>query len=87
MSHVNLSTDIEKAWKADCAQYMNTTKPTCQKLIDGSDYCPPSNTYVPPYCYAGSTVETYFASQIWNYSNDFITRSVYVGNTAYTIAE
>ncbi len=87
VSHINLSVDIEKAWKKDCDQYLNQAKSTCQKLLDGSEYCPASNSYVPPYCYAGSTVETYFVSQIWNYSSDFVARALYTGENFYSVAE
>lgn len=52
VSHIALDSTLEKKWREDCAQYTNTKKPTCQKLLDGSDYCPSSNSYVPPYCYA-----------------------------------
>ncbi len=77
ISHISLDPTLEKKWKDECAQYTSTGKPACQKLLDGSDYCPASSSYVPPYCYAGSTIETYFASQMWNYSRDFITRALY----------
>lgn len=86
VSHITLTKDLEDAWKKECAQYTGG-KPTCQKLLDGSEYCGGGSSYVPPYCYAGSTVETYFASQMWNYSRDFVTRALYVGETFYSIAE
>lgn len=86
VSHITLSADLEKEWKKDCAQYSGA-KNSCKKLLDGSEYCGGSYNYVPPYCYAGSTVETYFASQMWNYSRDFITRALYVGDTFYSVAE
>lgn len=87
VTHILASKDAEIAWKKDCAQYMSVAKPVCQKLLDGSDYCPPSNTYVPPYCYAGSTVDTYMASNLWNYSRDFITRALYIGDRFYSLSE
>lgn len=86
VSHISLSKVMEDAWKKDCAQYSGG-KPSCRKLLDGSEYCGASYSYVPPYCYAGSTVETYFASQMWNYSRDFITRSLYIGDMFYTFGE
>ncbi len=87
VTHIVLDSTLEKKWKDDCAQYTSTTKPTCQRLLDGSEYCNGGYSYVPPYCYVGSTVETYFASQMWNYQRDFITRTVYLGDTFYSIAE
>lgn len=87
VTHITLDATLEKKWKDDCAQYTTSVKPTCQKLLDGSDYCPSSSSYVPPYCYAGSTVDTYFASQMWNYSRDFVTRALYTGERFYSIAE
>jgi inhibitor of cysteine peptidase len=43
--------------------------------------------YVPEYCKAGSSVETYFANNLWNYSSDFISRVLYVGENFYTIGD
>jgi hypothetical protein len=86
ITHISLDKNLEDAWKKECAQY-TSTKPTCQKLLDGSEYCPASTQYIPPYCYAGSTVDTYFANQIWNYQRDFITRALYTGETLYSVAE
>ena len=86
VTHISLTKDLETAWKKDCAQYTGG-KNTCQKLLDGTEYCGSSYSYVPPYCYAGSTVETYFASQMWNYQRDFVTRALYVGDTFYSVAE
>jgi inhibitor of cysteine peptidase len=86
VTHIALDPDLEKSWKKECAQY-TSTKPTCQKLLDGSEYCGGGSSYVPPYCYAGSTIDTYFANQIWNYQRDFVTRALYVGETFYSLAE
>jgi Beta propeller domain len=87
VTHIALDSSLEKKWKDECARYTSTTKPTCQKLLDGSEYCGGGDSYVPPYCYAGSTVETYFASNMWNYQRDFITRALYVGETFYSLSE
>ena len=86
VTHIALDPTLEKKWKDDCAQY-TSSKSSCQRLLDGSEYCGGGQSYVPPYCYAGSTVETYFASNMWNYQRDFVTRTVYAGDTFYSIAE
>ncbi len=85
VTHIVPPANLATLWKADCAQYTSTKTPVCRKLLDGSDYCESSSSYVPPYCFAGSTVETYFANQIWNYSSDFINRAVYIGDDLYTL--
>ncbi len=88
LSHMPSSSILADAWKKDCAQYSVKAIPTtCVTLIDGSSYCPGSNQYIPTYCYASSSVDEYFANQLWNYSSDFINRALYVGDTAYTLAE
>lgn len=85
VTHIVKPSILDAQWKADCAQYTGSKAPVCRKLLDGSDYCEASSSYVPPYCFAGSTVDTYFANQIWNYSSDFITRAVYIGDDLYTL--
>jgi inhibitor of cysteine peptidase len=88
ITHIALDGDFEKKWKEDCAQYVvPPSLVVCQRLLDGSEYCPPSTQYVPPYCYAGSTIDTYFALQMWNYSRDFVSRVLYVGDVFYSVAE
>lgn len=87
ITHIALDASLEKKWKEECAQYSTKSQPTCRKLIDGSEYCGSSYSYVPPYCYAGSTVETYFASQMWNYQSDFIQRVLYTGDVFYSVAD
>lgn len=91
VTNISLDPKLEKIWRDECAGYTakNTNKPVCRKLLDGSEYCDNSSSYqyIPPYCFEGSTVETYFASQMWNYSSDFVTRALYIGDTFYSIAE
>ncbi len=87
VTHLPDVSTLSDAWKKDCTQYKGTSTNSCVKLLDGSNYCPPSPVYVPPYCYADATVDTYFANNLWNYQNDFINRSVYIGEKFYTIAE
>jgi len=45
--------------ETECKKYLEKkAKATeCKKLFDGSTYCPPERDfYVPPYCYAESTL-------------------------------
>ena len=87
VTNISLDATLEKEWRDSCKAYTgNGSKPVCRKLLDGSEYCQVSSNYVPPYCFSDSTVETYFANQIWNYSNDFVTRALYVGDSFYSIA-
>jgi inhibitor of cysteine peptidase len=86
VSHITLSKALEDEWKKDCARYTAKTN-KCYTLLDGSQYCDGGGSYVPPYCYAGSTVETYLASNLWNYQRDFVTRTLYVGEQFYSFSE
>lgn len=48
---------LEAKRTEDCKQYSTTeSKPMCYKLIGGGEYCNSSTSYVPPYCYADSSV-------------------------------
>jgi inhibitor of cysteine peptidase len=86
VTHISVGADAEKKWKEECARYSGTGN-SCRTLIDGSTYCGGGTTWVPPYCYAGSTVDTYLASNLWNYQRDFITRALYVGEKFYSLGE
>ncbi len=78
--------DLEVKRQKDCAQYKVTEKPVCKKLLTGEEYCPPVNTWVPEYCYADSSINEYFANQIWGWNDNFIIRNLYVGDTLYTLS-
>lgn len=41
--------------------------------------------YTPDFCKTNATVDMYFANNLWNYSSDFISRVLYVGESLYTI--
>ena len=86
ITHIDRS-GLEAKRMEDCKQYTGTdSKPMCYKLIGGGEYCNSPSTYVPPYCYADSSVGEYFAGQIWNFSNDFIVRNLYLDNTLLTVS-
>jgi hypothetical protein len=87
VSHIRTSENIQSEWKEACSIYTGSGKKSCRRLLDGSEYCTSSYTYVPNYCYADATVEEYMASNIWLYSDDFITRALYKGDKFYSIAE
>lgn len=87
LTHLPSSSTLMDAWKKDCAQYTGNGANKCVTLLDGSSYCPGSYNYVPPYCYSTSSVDEYFANQLWNYSSDFANRVLYIGETVYTLAE
>jgi inhibitor of cysteine peptidase len=86
VTHLVKPSNLDELWKKDCAQYKSSGAPKCYTLIDGGQYCEGSTNYVPPYCYAGSTSDAYFVNQIWNYSNDFISRAIYIGGEFYTLS-
>ena len=87
ITHLEVS-GLESKRTEDCKQYTKIeTKPMCYKIIGGGEYCTnPSGAYVPPYCYADSPIGEYFASQIWNFSNDFIVRNLYLDNALITVS-
>lgn len=87
ITHID-RTGLEAKRTEECKQYAKVdTKPICYKLIGGGEYCTnPSQTYVPPYCYADSPIGEYFANQIWNFSNDFVLRNLYLDNTLITVS-
>ena len=87
VTHIAPPDDMEKKWRAECAGYAPSNKPSCRKLLDGSEYCTTEHNYVPQYCFSDSTVESYIASNIWNYSSDFITRALYKGDTFYSLSD
>jgi hypothetical protein len=62
---------IDTSWKKDCDQYLKNNYGYQQ--------------YIPAYCKAGGTIDMYMASNIWNYSSDFISRVLYIGDNFYTI--
>lgn len=86
VTHIKAPADLEKQWRDECSKYSGKGNQTCRKLLDGSEYCTSEYSYVPQYCFADSTVESYLAANIWNYSDDFVTRALYVGENFYSLA-
>lgn len=78
---------IEEKRLEECKKYVGAgTTPKCEKLIGWGEYCPPVSSYVPPYCYESSTTWEYLANQIWNYSNSFVIRNLYMDNYWFTLS-
>lgn len=80
---------FEEARKKECDTYISQIKTgsTCTKLIDGTTYCPPQNTYIPEYCYEWASISDYVAQQSWKYSNYFIKRALYIWDNFYSISD
>lgn len=87
ITHID-TTGLETKRTEECKQYANADgKPVCKQIIGGGEYCTtPSQMYVPPYCYTDSPIGEYLANQLWNFSNDFVTRNLYLDNTLITIS-
>ncbi len=87
ISHID-TTGLEAKRIEDCKQYsQNDGKPVCKKLIGGGEYCTsPTQNYVPPYCYTDSPIGEYLSNQLWNFSNDFVIRNLYLDNTLITVS-
>lgn len=85
------TTGLEEKRDLDCKQYLDQNQEAgeCRKLIDGTTYCPPVNNYyyVPEYCYEDSTIGSYLAQTSWNFSQSFIKRALYIGDTIYGISD
>lgn len=71
VTHIVPPVTLTETWKKDCAQYTQSNK--WYQL------------YIPEYCKPNATIDMYMANTIWNYSSDFISRVLYVGDNLYTI--
>lgn len=87
VSHLD-TTGLESKRAEECKQYSQTDgKPVCQQLIGDGQYCMnPVQSYIPLYCYADSPIGEYLSNQLWNFSNDFILRNLYLDNTLLTVS-
>ncbi|MDD2907756.1 MAG: beta-propeller domain-containing protein [Candidatus Gracilibacteria bacterium] len=87
ITHIDTA-GLEDARVKECSKYtVDTTQNSCVKLINGTEYCENKvYSYVPKYCYAGSTVGEYLASVSWNYYQDFIKRGLWIGDNSYAVS-
>ena len=72
LTHISIPSNMSEQWKKDCSQY-ETQK--------NANY----GSWIPDYCKSNSTLDMYIAASIWNFSSDFISRVLYVGDNLYTI--
>jgi len=89
ITHMDLSAIASQREKA-CMTYISSTssEPQCKKLIGGGEYClPVTQTWVPSYCYADSTPESYMAYNSWEYQRSFVARSVYIGSYLFVMSD
>ena len=89
LTHVDYKIAEEKRLE-ECSKY--SVKPQeeqeCKELIDWSTYCPPvRQNYVPPYCYADSTVWEYIGNKSWNYRTSFVKRALWIWDDVYSISD
>lgn len=86
VSHIDYD-KVESDWKSECAKYSQKEEETCSNLIDWSTYCKPKTyTYVPNYCYEGSTVNTYLANKSWTYEWYKVDRAIWIWDKVYSIS-
>ncbi|MBC7498696.1 beta-propeller domain-containing protein [Candidatus Gracilibacteria bacterium] len=71
ITHISPPANLATIWQKECEQYK----------INKTGY----EQYIPDYCKIGATLDMYLANTIWNYSSDFISRVLYVGESLYTI--
>jgi inhibitor of cysteine peptidase len=89
ISHID-TTDAEEKRQEACERYSNIPEePVCRELIGWGEYCGGEEeyNYVPPYCYADSSIWEYIANQSWNYNNSFIKRALYIGNNILSFSD
>ena len=79
-------TALKAALDKECAQYKPVAR-TCRKLTSGEEICTDGQpNYIPNYCYADAGLGAYKAQNLWNQSENFIDRVVYVGDRVYTLS-
>lgn len=86
----HIDTDkLEEERLEECSKYIVTKEDTeCRKLIDWTTYCPPKTSkYVPTYCYADSDIGEYLSQKIWNYSNYYVKRALYIDDSFYSVSD
>lgn len=86
ITHINTD-GLEAKRLEECKKSAIDSKPVCKTIIGGGEFCStPSQSYVPPYCYTDSPIGEYLANQLWNFSNDFVLRNLYLDNTLITVS-
>ncbi len=88
ITHINTDL-IEEQRNKECSKYFSKKQEVgeCKKLLNWSTYCPPKNNYyVPSYCYADSTIQSYIASRSWNFNNSFIKRALWIWDSSFAIS-
>lgn len=88
ISHID-STDMLKKRDAECLTYTSQPSPEqCYTLrTTGEKICTkPVENPIPIYCYNESDDSAYLASQMWNYSLDFVQRGLYIGDRLFTVS-
>ena len=91
ITHIDTSS-LEENRRKECNSYIeknnNNEDWQCQQLINWDLYCPRKTySYIPKYCYKNSTIWEYLSTQSRKYSNDFIKRTLWIGNDIYTISD
>jgi len=92
VTHID-TTWLEEKRSEECGKYSKiiSGEPTCTTLLDGTEYCTApekiTNTYVPPYCEAGTSLSQYLANKSWQFNQSFVKRALYVWNTVYAISD
>lgn len=86
ITHLNTA-GLEAKRLEECKQYAVQSEPVCKTIIGNGEYCTtPSRSYVPSYCYTDSPIGEYLANTLWNFSNDFVLRNLYLDNTLITVS-
>jgi hypothetical protein len=77
---------LEKERSKKCQTYAQPQEVSCKKLIGGGTYCPSSNTWVPPYCYADSPIGEFRVEYLTQSWKSRIERVLYSGDALYAIS-
>ncbi len=87
VSSLNISDEtLRELRNKECKAYVVKEEKVCHKLIWGGEVCEAPSEYVPSYCYLDSSLGEYKANTLWNYSNEFIDRVVYVKDRLFTFS-
>jgi len=80
---------IEDARLEECKKYFiqNDESEKCVKLINGKEYCPKNQTYIPTYCYKNTEIWEYIANNPYIYQNLFVKRALWIADNVFSISD
>lgn len=84
-SHIDTSS-LSSERQKECSQYKNPENGKCYThVVTGEKICPHTTT-IPSYCYAEYDDSSYLAARIWEYSDRFIQRGMYIRDFFFALS-